>query len=134
MPVALAAAGRTARRRAAYEAQLRREALSLAEAAALTGASEGRLRELRDDGQALGVLADGKLVLPRWQLRTDAASPVVPAAQEIARVFPGDLAILNRWMLQPHADLDGHSPAAALQQGRAAEVLAAAQAIGAAGR
>lgn len=125
---------RNARRRAEYERRLAEDSLTLAEAAARTGATVEMLRALVMRHGALTVDAADGPRLPPWQLREDPESPVLPDALELAAAFPADLPILHDWVLRPHPDLDGRSPAEVLMRGGAPEVSRIAAAIGAAGR
>ena len=108
--------------------------VSLRDAASITGSSEAHLHRLVAAGDALAVSADNRLLLPEWQLRQNALSPVVKGIRRLADSFPGDAAALHCWATRAHPDLRGASPAQALQDDRSDIVISLARAIGAAGR
>jgi len=106
----------------------------LRDAASITGSSEAHLHRLIATGDALAVSADNRLLLPVWQLRRNAVSPVVKGIRRLAGSFPGDAAALHCWATRTNPDLRGVSPAQALQDDRSDIVISLARAIGAAGR
>jgi hypothetical protein len=125
------AAQKTLRRQ---EAVLWQDSLSLAEAAARTGASPTRLAALIERGEALAIPTEGEIRMPTWQLRRNELHPVLPAATVLADSFPGRLATFHDWLGRPHQDLGGRTPAEVLEAGDVGSVLAVIASICAAGR
>lgn len=127
-------AARVAARRSESAAALMAQSVTLADAARRTGSSQRYLQRLVRQGDALAFEAEGLLRLPVWQLQGNGVSPVVPGLRDLLNAFPGGLAALHRWALQPHVDLHGRTPAQGLQREKTATVIALASAIAAAGR
>lgn len=128
----MAHAARETRQR--QEAVLRQDSLSLAEAAARTGASTTRLTTLVERGEALAAPVEGEIRMPIWQLRRNELHPVLPSAIALADSFPGRLATLHDWLGRPHQDLGGRSPVELLEAGDSGPVLALVASIRATGR
>jgi hypothetical protein len=128
----MAQAAREALRR--QEAVLRHDSLSLAEAAARTGASVTRLAAMVERGEALAVPVEGEIRMPSWQLRRNELHPILPSATALADSFPGRLATLHDWLAHPQQDLGGSSPAELLEAGDVEPVFALIALICAAGR
>lgn len=126
-------ASEAAAKRAAQKARLRRDSVTLAEAARRTGASEQRLLRLTCCGSALGFTVEGETLLPAWQLRANELVPVIPKIHRLAEFFPDDLAALNAWLHRPNRGFGGVHPVEALESDGVGSVLSMARAIGAAG-
>jgi hypothetical protein len=126
-------ASEAAAKRSAQKDRLRSDSVTLAEAAARTGASEQRLFRLANRGSALGFTVDGETLLPAWQLRASELAPVIPDVHRLAEFFPEDLAGLNAWLHRPNQGFGGVHPVEVLKSDGVGSVLPMARAIGAAG-
>ncbi len=122
-----------AAKRAAQKDRLRKDSVTLAEAAKRTGASEQRLLRLASCGSALRFTAEGEVLLPAWQLCANELVPVIPDIHRLAEFFPEDLAGLNAWLHRPNLGFGGVQPVEVLESDGVGSVLPMARAIGAAG-
>src|SRR5436190_24186015 len=120
-----------AAKRTEQKDRLCRNSVTLAEAAARTGASEQRLLRLANSGSAFRFTVDGETLLPAWQLHASELSPVIPDIHRLAEFFPEDLAGLNAWLHRPNQGFGGIHPVEVLESEGVGSVLPMARAIGA---
>lgn len=102
-----------ARQRLRVERAAHEDALTTAEVAELLGRQESNVRRSRLSGD-LYALKDGDargLRFPRWQFTEDGRA--LPGLRRILSAFPRHThpAVVERFMTEPHDELEGSSPA-----------------------
>ena len=110
----------TARLVADARARLRSHSIPLADVAARLNRDVDALRTLIDQG---GLITFEDDLVPSWQLTDEG---VVPHVAQVARLIPGGPLTVSRWMMTPHAELDGRCPRDALAAGDVEAVKSAA--------
>jgi dihydroorotate dehydrogenase len=109
-------------------------ALTIAAAAKRMGLEVEEVERLVEVGDLLALeTADGRRI-PSWQLTAEFPARPLEGLDDVARAVSGSLEIASGWLEEANPDLDGRSPQEVLQAGDYERVLAAAKAIGAAGR
>jgi hypothetical protein len=111
-----------ARRRLVLKASLTR-----AEAAERLGKTPQAVSAMLERGAILGLKEGREWRIPDWQLEPGLAEGVLPGLATLARAYRDGIVPLSAWVQQPHADLDGATPRAALARGDVDTTLAAAR-------
>lgn len=125
-----AAVDRAERAREAALTATLASSLGRQEVAVRLGVTPQAVSDRRKRGHLLGIKRGREWWFPRWQFGDDGPLPGLAA---VAKAYPGSVLALSAWVVQPHADLDGRTPAAELERpGGEDRVLALLEAIEAA--
>jgi hypothetical protein len=98
--------------------RLLKGALSVAEAAEITGRSRQVLERLRREGRLLALREGSQWRYPRWQFEPDAPGGVLPGLEEILRILHLSPAGAAFWLLKPAERLGGAPPIELLRRHR----------------